>query len=57
MQVLRMIPLLAGLAALAFRPGGATWESAEAAAAKSALTGKPICYYFTNNGAEKEGGT
>lgn len=43
-----------GAAALAvalagFAGGGVAFESPEAAIAKSAATGKPICWYFTND--------
>ena len=31
--------------------GSVVWESPEAALAKAAATGMPICYYFTRDGA------
>lgn len=37
--------------------GGVSWEKPEAAQARSAGTGTPICYFFTQNAALKEGGT
>jgi hypothetical protein len=33
------------------------WERPEAAQARSAATGMPICYFFTQNAALKEGGS
>jgi hypothetical protein len=57
MRVRLAIAFLGGLAALGFTPGGTAWESPDSAQIRSAATGKPICYFFTNNAAEKEGGT
>lgn len=47
--------LLAGAANAG--PGGVAWDGADAARAKSAATGAPVCYFFTNNAAEKNGST
>jgi len=47
-----------GLAAVAFAAAGeVAWDRPEAAAAKAAATGKPICYFFTQNEVTREGGT
>lgn len=46
-----------GALALLSLAGGVSWEKPEAAQARSAGTGQPICYYFTQNAALKEGGT
>ena len=43
--------------ALAGGAGGVAWDKPESAQARSAGTGVPICYYFTQNAALKEGGT
>jgi hypothetical protein len=51
------IAFVGSLAALGFRPGGTLWESQDSAPAKAQATGKPICYYFINNAAEKNGST
>jgi hypothetical protein len=37
--------------------GGVAWDKPESAQARSAGTGTPICYFFTQNAALKEGGT
>ena len=37
--------------------GGVAWDKPESAQARSAATGVPICYYFTQDAALKEGGT
>lgn len=37
--------------------GGVVWDKPESAQARSAATGVPICYYFTQDAALKEGGT
>lgn len=47
---------LAG-AASAGGGGSVAWEKPEAAAAKAAATGMPICYFFTQNAAQKDGST
>jgi hypothetical protein len=48
---------LAGAGASAAGAGGVAWERPEAAQARSAATGMPICYFFTQNAALKEGGS
>jgi hypothetical protein len=48
---------IAGAAGAAGNPGGVSWERPEAAQARSAVTGAPICYFFTQNAALKEGGS
>ena len=47
---------LAG-AASAAGAGGVAWEKPEGAQARSAATGLPICYFFTQNAALTEGGS
>ena len=42
---------------LALSAGGVVWDKPESAQARSAATGTPICYYFTQDAALKEGGT
>jgi hypothetical protein len=37
--------------------GGVAWEKPEAALARAAATGMPICYFFTQNAAQKDGST
>ena len=37
--------------------GGVVWDKPESAQARSAATGTPICYYFLQDAALKEGGT
>ena len=44
-------------AAFAGGAGGVAWDKPESAQARSAVTGTPICYYFTQDAALKEGGT
>jgi hypothetical protein len=47
-----------GLATLGFaRAGDVAWDRPETALARAAATGKPICYFFTQNEVTKEGGT
>jgi hypothetical protein len=48
---------LAGAGVSAAGAGSVVWEKPEAAQARSAATGMPICYFFTQNGALKEGGS
>ena len=54
---------LGGILALALSgaagaaPGGVSWEKPEVALAKAAATGMPICYFFTQNAAQKDGST
>jgi hypothetical protein len=48
---------IAGAAGAAGIPGGVTWERPEAAQARSAATGIPVVYFFTQNAALKEGGS
>lgn len=50
MKRLGAAAVVAALACPAFAAnGGVVFESPEAAVAKSAATGKPICWYFTND--------
>jgi len=44
-------------AAFAGVAGGVAWDKPESAQARSAVTGTPICYYFLQDAALKEGGT
>lgn len=37
--------------------GGVSWEKPEVALAKAAATGMPICYFFTQNAAARDGAT
>jgi hypothetical protein len=48
---------LAGAAAGTAPAGGVAWEKPELALAKAAATGMPICYFFTQNAAQKDGST
>jgi 3-oxoacyl-(acyl-carrier-protein) synthase len=48
---------LTGAATAAGGAGSVVWERPEAAQARSAATGVPIVYFFTQNGALKEGGS
>jgi hypothetical protein len=49
--------VLSGAASAAGGAGGVAWDKPESAQARSAATGVPICYFFTQNAALKEGGT
>jgi len=46
---------LAGAAAAT--GGSVAWEKPEGAQARAAATGMPICYFFTQNAAQKDGST
>lgn len=48
---------LAGAASAAGGAGSVAWEKPEGAQARSAATGLPICYFFTQNAALTEGGS
>lgn len=48
---------LAGAASAAGGAGSVVWEKPEGAQARSAVTGIPICYFFTQNAALTEGGS
>lgn len=48
---------LAGAATAVGGAGGVVWDKPESAQARSAATGMPICYFFTQDAALKEGGT
>ena len=48
---------LAGASAAVGGAGGVVWDKPEPAQARSAATGVPICYFFTQDAALKEGGT
>ena len=52
-----MAVLALGGAAFAGGAGGVAWDKPESAQARSAATGTPICYYFLQDAALKEGGT
>lgn len=46
------------MAFLAHAGGGTVaWERSEVAGAKSAATGKPVCYYFLNDAVVLNGST
>jgi len=49
--------VLAGAATAVGGAGGVAWDKPESAQARSAGTGVPICYFFTQDAALKEGGT
>ncbi len=44
-------------AAAAAPAGGVSWDKPEVALAKAQATGMPICYFFTQNAAQKDGST
>ena len=48
---------LTGAAAAAPGGGSVSWEKPEVALVKAQATGMPICYFFTQNAAQKDGST